>query len=696
MRNAVSTSTYGLRVRRIVLTVIALAMTASSAFAGGPRWVAGKSYFDPAAKGIPLHWKDGKLPYYLDQGGLSPLVNHAAAQAIVAQAAAQWSGVATAAVKINEAGALDEDVSGANVSSTPGDVPSGWTSTPVDIASSAVGKPLAVIFDADGAVLDALLGDGASDPLACTQNSVTVRVDNIATDGTFQHSFMLLNGRCTQTLEQLETLKQGVARGFGRILGLDWSQANDAIYQGNSTDFSDQLAGWPLMHPIEVSCGDTGLPCILRGMQIRPDDIATLSRLYPVTAGNISAFPGKTLTATATVAIQGSVRFPTGQGMQGVNVVAYPVIPGTTSPDLRAPISAVTGEYFQGDQGNPVTGWVDGQGNRFDRYGSDDPALEGFFDLSAMPLPAGQSQADYVLTFEHINPLYARDASVGTQALGAPYPSGTLPPILVRSLTAGSSTQQEIVVPDAARETHSKDGSEGSPATLPAGGEWGGRLVGYGHAGWFSMAVKGDRFFTIEALALDEQGKSTENKARVVLGVWDAFNDSGSASVINSVQAMNSFTGGDFLSVVTVADGQLRLGVADERGDGRPDYVYRGRVMYADTVTPARLGATGGAITIRGMGFRAGNQVAVAGVPAAVASLSATEITAIVPPPAPGSIGEVVVEVDDPVTGGIARIGDGLSFDAADGDDLNVVSAPQGVVSMNVPMPFVVRAMDQD
>ena len=307
-----------------------------------------------------------------------------------------------------------------------------------------------------------------------------------------------------------------------------------------------------------------------------------------------------------------------------------------------------------------------------------------------------RSQADYLLTFEHINPLYSREASVGAQTLGTPYPSGTLPSILIRNLTAGSSTQQDIVVPDAARETHSKDGNEGAPATLPAGGEWGGRLVGYGHTGWFSMAVKGDRFFTIEAQALDEHGQPSENKARVVLGLWDAFNDSGSASVINSVQAMNSFTGGDFLSVVTAADGQLRLGVADERGDGRPDYVYRGRVLYADTVTPARLGAAGGTITIRGMGFRAGNQVMVAGVPAAVASLSPTEITARVAPPLPGSVGEVVVEVDDPVTGGIARIGGGLSFDAADGDDLNVVSAPEGVVSMNVPMPFVVRAMDQD
>ena len=133
----------------------------------------------------------------------------------------------------------------------------------------------------------------------------------------------------------------------------------------------------------------------------------------------------------------------------------------TTAPDLRAPVSAVTGEYFQGDR-HPVMGWVDGQGNCFDRYGSDDSAMEGFFDLSAIAA-CGRDPVTHLLTFEHINPLYSREASVGAQTLGTPYPSGTLPSILIRNLTAGRTTLQDVVVPDAARETHSKDGNEGAP-----------------------------------------------------------------------------------------------------------------------------------------------------------------------------------------------------------------------------------------
>ncbi|HVJ06839.1 MAG TPA: IPT/TIG domain-containing protein [Acidisarcina sp.] len=705
MRNSVfeaRLNSFGVRLcrqaTRWMLLTILLGYSAT-ALAGGPRWVAGKSYFDPAAKGRPLHWKNGSLPYYLDQGPLSSDVDHAAAEALVNQAAAQWNSVVTAAVSITEAGSLDEDVSSANVSSTPGPVPSGWTQAPADILPTALDKPLAVILDVDGTVLDALLGPGASDPLACTMNSVTVQVDAIATDGTFQHAFLLLNGRCAHTAAQMETMPQAVVRGFGRVLGLDWSQANDDVPYGNPTNFSASLAGWPLMHPIEPPCDPMQVPCVFRGMALRPDDIAAISRIYPVTPDNLSNYlssnPAKQLTAATTVSIQGTIRFPTGQGMQGVNVVAYPLNPDTHLPDTRYPVSAVTGEYFQGNQGNPVTGWVDLQGNRFDRFGSDDAALEGFFDLSAMPLPPGQSQADYLLTFEPINALYERATSVGAQTLGAPLPAGTMPAVLIRSLGAGATRQQDILIPDAPQESHSgKDGSETAPAVLPGSGEWVGRLTGYGHSGWFGLAVKGNRYFTVEAQALNERGQSSQQKARLVLGVWNAIDSPGSPSVVNSVQALGGYSGVSYVGVTTMGDGDLRLGIADERGDGRPDYLYRGRVLYADTVTPGRISRSGGSITIRGLGFREGNIVRIAGVPATITSVSPTELTAIAPPAAAGVSGTVLVEVYDPATAGFARIGDGLSYDASGSDALNLVTAPMYTVPLDVPLPFVVRAMD--
>jgi hypothetical protein len=98
---------------------------------------------------------------------------------------------------------------------------------PSDIQSTAINKPLAIVFDADGTVINALLGQGASDPSDCRDNGVVTFVDNVATDGTIQHALMVLNGLCAISNGQLLILQYQMVRGFGRILGLDWSQANE-------------------------------------------------------------------------------------------------------------------------------------------------------------------------------------------------------------------------------------------------------------------------------------------------------------------------------------------------------------------------------------------------------------------------------------------------------------------------------------
>jgi len=82
------------------------------------------------------------------------------------------------------------------------------------------------------------------------------------------------------------------------------------------------------------------------------------------------------------------------------------------------------------------------------------------------------------------------------------------------------------------------------------------------------------------------------------------------------------------------------------RGDGRHDYAYNGWVLYADTVQPPRLPASGGPIVIRGMGFRPSDTVLIGGQKAVVTSVSPNEITAIAPAAAPGTTGSVDVEVE--------------------------------------------------
>jgi hypothetical protein len=660
------------------------------ASAGGPRWVAGTTYFNASAKGHPVVWANGQVAYFTDQGILSATVTNAQANTMVANAVAVWNAVASAAVKITAKGTLSEDVSGSNVTAGANGV-----SLPADIQSTAATKPVAIVYDADGSVINALYGAGASSPTTCQQNGVFTSVDNMAAAGNIAHALMLVNGLCATSAAQLAVLQYQLVRGFGRILGLDWSQANEEDFAGNRQTSND-LTGWPIMHPIERLCHATGESCMPNATTLRLDDIAALNRLYPVTAANLSSFTGKKLTATNTLSIQGTIEFKRGQGMQGVNVVLRPMIAGTDLPDVRYTATAVSGALFQGNAGNPITG-TNAASNPPAQFGSDDQTLEGFFDLSGIPLPAGQTSANYQLTFEAINPLDTALVSVGPYATGQVSPSGTMPTINLGQLAAGAMETESVVVDNSADESLSgDDGTESSPAQLPLGGEWTARITGYGHSSWFQWYPRANREFTIEAQALDENGQPTNNKANLLIGLWNATDAGGSSPTTETTEALNgSMAGLTTLPVVTTADGEVRLGFADSRGDGRPDYLYRGRVLYADTVAPPRLPAEGGPIVIHGMGFRSNTIVKVNGVAAAVTSVSPTEMTAMAPASG-GFTGSVQVQVQDPQTLGVALIADGLSYSAQNGDALTILTAPSGSLPMAVPQPFTIRAMNWD
>ena len=43
--------------------------------------------------------------------------------------------------------------------------------------------------------------------------------------------------------------KDREGRAFGRVVGLDWSQANEGIFDGTLPWTEEAMAGWPLMHP---------------------------------------------------------------------------------------------------------------------------------------------------------------------------------------------------------------------------------------------------------------------------------------------------------------------------------------------------------------------------------------------------------------------------------------------------------------
>jgi len=78
---------------------------------------------------------------------------------MVDAAAALWSAVRTAGVRLVDQGPLNEDVSSANIVAGNAVI-----AQPSDVTPSATAYPLGVIYDADGSVINALFGTGASDP----------------------------------------------------------------------------------------------------------------------------------------------------------------------------------------------------------------------------------------------------------------------------------------------------------------------------------------------------------------------------------------------------------------------------------------------------------------------------------------------------------------------------------------------------
>jgi hypothetical protein len=674
---------------RVWGSLLLLLLTVPPAQSGGPKYVAGTTYFEPSVLGQPIHWSGGQLNYYVDQGPLTSSISNQQAKAMVNAAAALWSAVPTAAVRLTDKGSLIEDVSGANIAVTNGRI-----TAPSDVTAAAAAYPVAVILDADGSVIDAVYGAGASLPTSCQSNGVLTWLDNINSDATAVHAIILMNGLCATSSALLEMMSFELERAFGRVLGLDYAQVNPTALTG---EVPGGTAGWPVMEPLSGVCSEAGGACIPDSTVLRYDDVAALSRIYPVTAQNIANFTAKQVTSPNTVSIQGTISFRNGEGMQGVNVVARP-LDVNGDPMYEYTVTFVSGGYFNGNHGSAVTGYTDANGNLLSMWGSNSATLQGYFDLSAMPLPPGMTSASYQVTFEPLNPLYILEDSVGPYFEGQTTPSGTLQPITVTGLAAGSSQTINVNVADSAiGSEQAAIGTTAEPRPMPASGMWTGRLSQVGQTDWFTFPVRGNRTFTVITQALDARGAPTETKSMPAIGLWDGFDAVGSPAEGTGPGLNGGATGETFLRVGAGGDVLVRMAIADQRGDGRPDYPYNGWLLYADTVEPARLPAAGGTIVIHGMGFRLADTVLVNGQTAMVLSVSPNEITAIAPPAAAGVKGSVDVEVDElPTFYAAAIISGGLSYDAGSGDALTLVTAPMNTVPVGKPIPFTVTALGPD
>jgi hypothetical protein len=342
-------------------TVSAILLSfAAPASAGGPEYVAGSSYFNGSTMGQPVTWSLGQVNYYTDQGDLSPILPNTAANAFVASAFLQWTSVSTAAVTAISAGQLAEDVNGSNIAVDS----NGIVTAPADITPAATGTPVGIVYDYDGTVTDALLGAGAGDTSECFWNAVYGGDDNFGAGANLLHALVVINGQCALQSSQLTDVEYRLVRVLGNVLGLGWSQLNLNVVTGNPPPTPADRAGFPVMHYMDpVNCVPITV-CYANPYQLAADDVAALSRLYPMSTNS-----------SKSARIYGSVYFMNhfgaeGQPMQGVNVLARWIDPSTNMPSDQYAASSVSGFLFTGNAGNPITGFTDPLGNAYSEFGS--------------------------------------------------------------------------------------------------------------------------------------------------------------------------------------------------------------------------------------------------------------------------------------------------------------------------------------
>ncbi len=670
-----------------------LLCSAVASRAGGPAFVAGSGY-NPGVEGNPLIWANGSLQYFTNPGALSPILTEAQADALVAAAFSTWTSIAGVALTASQGGHLAEDVNGTNIQ-TNGE---GVVTAPADITPSATLTPVGIVYDYDGTVTDAILGEGAGDLADCFTNAVYGGPDNFSMAGNIVHALIVINGVCAATTAQLPDVQYRLVRVLGRILGLGWSQANLNVQTRKPAPTSADYAGFPVMHFLDsTSCVPITI-CYPNPTAPALDDTDALARLYP----------GSNPQATGRV--YGSVYFTDTSGtalqpMQGVNVVARLMV--SDAPSRQFVATSVSGFQFCGNAGNIIDGYLDGNGLPYDRWGSDNLSLEGFFDLGQLPIPTGQTIAEYQLSVEGLDPDWA--AGVEPYSPTQVTPSGSFAPVVVTVSNESNAERDILMLQDEVVETHPGSGSTyASPAALPQGGAWGSWISGYGSVDYFEFTAQANRTASVAVTALDEMGQPTENKLLPVIGIWELSDESGDAPPAATPSAFNTTNFAmTRLDVQFGVSESFRVGVADFRGDGRPDYFYQASLLYSDSVVPARVSVAGGVSTLNGIGFNPGQQVSVcgsispggsciAGNNSSTLSASASQIQALLPSSAQD--GTATIQVADPVSGGFSQMIGALTYGASSTDLLLLLQGtePPTPVAAAAANPVRVRAVAAD
>ncbi|MGA8764357.1 MAG: Ig-like domain-containing protein, partial [Candidatus Sulfotelmatobacter sp.] len=548
--------------------------------------------------------------------------------------------------------------------------------------------PVGIVYDFDGTVTDALLGEGAGDASQCFWNAAFGGPDNFSTSGNFLHALVVINGQCAQQSSQLTDVEYRLVRVLGSVLGLGWSQVNLNVLTGNPPPTPADFAGFPVMHFMDpVSCVPITI-CYANPFQLAPDDMAALTRLYPAAQ-------------STTTRIYGSVYFVDGSGnvaqpMQGVNVVARWIDPSTGQPSRQYAAASVSGFLFTGNAGNPITGFTNTLGVPFSQFGSNDPTLEGFFDLAGMVIPNGGATAQYQLTVEALDRTWS--AGVCPYDPAQVTPSGASQPIVV-SVAAGGDFDQDLVMAGSAQAIPPWAASEtwNTPAAVPLAGDWEGSLSGYGDVAYFSIPAQANRTLSVAVTALDETGAASESKAAPVIGMWTQGDPLGTPPPALTTSPFNSGVAFAMtrLDAEVLNSNTFLIGIADLRGDGRPDYHYHAHVLYGGSLSPPRVSVDGGVAVLQGIGFDPALTVNIGSVSVPLLAVNPGQMVLAMP-----TLGDGLqtITINDPASGSFSTMTNVLTVGAAATDKLVLVqgSNPLTAVGTQALNPAIVKVVASD
>jgi hypothetical protein len=228
--------------RCFALLSAALALSVWSAFAP-PAEAGGPLRFSAAG---PIVWETANpIKFHIDRGNLGP-IDATTIQATIKTAFKTWSDVATAAIKFQFDGLLDDDVA---------------TVADYMIATNNETGGNVVILDDDGDIVADIFGEGNRTRILGFASPID--------DGTHIIAFLsLMNGRLA---DSADTFLSTLVHEFGHAIGLDHTQIQAAL-AGDGNKANDRFI--PTMFPTD-SDDDTQLATV------NPDDIAWVSFLYP-------------------------------------------------------------------------------------------------------------------------------------------------------------------------------------------------------------------------------------------------------------------------------------------------------------------------------------------------------------------------------------------------------------------------------